>query len=234
MMHLAAARRLVAAPKALAVTTRRLPLVHPISFTHHRVAARVFSSAATTLTTDDDKAYYCLGTNVGQQLGDLKTATPHEIECVLAGIRDALTDADPMIDLEEFGPKAVAIMKSKQEAAQAEANKEQVEALRLAAQEDGAATTESGLTIRHLIDGTGTSPAPTQTVEVHYEGKLITGEVFDSSIARGETVSFPLNGVIPGWTEGLQLMKEGGKAKLTIPAELGYGQRGSPVSERSL
>ena len=98
----------------------RLPLVHPISFTHHRVAARVFSSAATTLTTDDDKAYYCLGTNVGQQLGDLKTATPHEIECVLAGIRDALTDADPMIDLEEFGPKAVAIMKSKQEAAQAE------------------------------------------------------------------------------------------------------------------
>jgi FKBP-type peptidyl-prolyl cis-trans isomerase FkpA len=72
------------------------------------------------------------------------------------------------------------------------------------------------------------APTKADTVEVHYEGKLIDGTVFDSSIARGEPISFPLSGVIAGWTEGLQLMREGGKAKLTSPSDLAYGPRGSP------
>jgi len=85
-------------------------------------------------------------------------------------------------------------------------------------------TTASGLKYQVLKHGTGTvSPKPTDTVKVHYEGKLLDGTVFDSSIARGQPVSFPLNAVIPGWTEGLQLMKVGDKFKFEIPANLAYG-----------
>ena len=85
-------------------------------------------------------------------------------------------------------------------------------------------TTASGLQYQVLQHGTGTvSPKVTDTVKVHYEGKLLDGTVFDSSIARGQPISFPLNGVIPGWTEGLQLMKVGDKFKFVIPANLAYG-----------
>ena len=79
-----------------------------------------------------------------------------------------------------------------------------------------------------LEEGSGASPTAADTVEVHYEGTLVDGTVFDSSYARGQPISFPLGGVISGWTEGLQLMKTGGKAKLTIPYNLAYGERGSP------
>jgi FKBP-type peptidyl-prolyl cis-trans isomerase len=79
-----------------------------------------------------------------------------------------------------------------------------------------------------ITEGSGKSPTASDNVEVHYEGTLIDGTVFDSSYARGETITFPLSGVIRGWTEGLQLMKEGGKAKLTIPSDIAYGDRGSP------
>jgi FKBP-type peptidyl-prolyl cis-trans isomerase len=85
-------------------------------------------------------------------------------------------------------------------------------------------TTPSGLKYQVLKHGTGTvSPKSTDTVKVHYHGTLLDGTVFDSSVERGEPISFPLNGVIPGWTEGLQLMKVGDKFKFTIPSNLAYG-----------
>lgn len=96
------------------------------------------------------------------------------------------------------------------------------------AKEEGVVTLESGLQYKVITEGNGNIPAATDTVETHYEGKLIDGSVFDSSYQRGETVSFPVNGVIPGWTEALQLMKEGAKWQLAIPAELAYGEAGSP------
>lgn len=91
----------------------------------------------------------------------------------------------------------------------------------------GVTTTASGLQIRTLTPGSGKKPGPRQTVTVHYEGKLIDGSVFDSSYKRGDTISFRLDQVIPGWTEGLQLMAEGETAELVIPQDIGYGARGS-------
>jgi FKBP-type peptidyl-prolyl cis-trans isomerase FklB len=89
-------------------------------------------------------------------------------------------------------------------------------------------TTATGLQYEVLKEGTGASPKATSTVEVHYKGTLIDGTEFDSSYKRGQTISFPLNRVIPGWTEGLQLMKEGGKGRLVIPSNLAYGAAGAP------
>ena len=100
-------------------------------------------------------------------------------------------------------------------------------ALAAAAKEAGASVTKSGLVYRSLKEGTGTSPAATDKVKVHYRGSFPDGREFDSSYKRNEPTEFPLNGVIPCWTEGVQLMKVGGKAKLTCPAAIAYGARGA-------
>ena len=99
--------------------------------------------------------------------------------------------------------------------------------LATAAKEAGAVVTKSGLVYRSLKDGTGSSPAAIDRVKVHYRGTFPDGKEFDSSYKRNEPTEFPLNGVIPCWTEGVQLMKPGGKAKLTCPAAIAYGQRGA-------
>ena len=96
-----------------------------------------------------------------------------------------------------------------------------------AAKEEGAVVTSSGLVYRSLKDGTGASPKATDKVTVHYKGTFPDGREFDSSYKRGQPIDFPLNGVIPCWTEGVQRMKTGGKAKLTCPPEIAYGARGA-------
>ncbi|MFK5952423.1 MAG: FKBP-type peptidyl-prolyl cis-trans isomerase [Desulfobacterium sp.] len=96
---------------------------------------------------------------------------------------------------------------------------------------EGVTVTESGLQYKVLTEGSGKKPALTDTVETHYEGKTLEGKIFDSSYKRGETTSFPLNGVIKGWTEALQLMAEGAKYELYIPADLAYGATGSGAIE---
>lgn len=101
-------------------------------------------------------------------------------------------------------------------------------ALAASAKEPGAVVTPSGLVFRSLKDGTGPSPGPTDTVKVNYRGTFPDGREFDSSYKRGEPIEFPLNGVIKCWTEGVQKMKVGGKAKLTCPSSLAYGERGTP------
>jgi len=95
------------------------------------------------------------------------------------------------------------------------------------AKEPGAVVTASGLVYRSLKDGTGASPSASDKVKVHYRGTFPDGKEFDSSYKRGEPIEFPLNGVIKCWTEGVQRMKVGGKAKLTCPASIAYGERGA-------
>jgi FKBP-type peptidyl-prolyl cis-trans isomerase FkpA len=104
----------------------------------------------------------------------------------------------------------------------------QADPLKAAAAEAGAVVTASGLVYRSLKDGSGPSPAATDTVRVHYRGTFPDGKEFDSSHARGQPAAFPLNRVIPCWTEGVQRMKVGGKARLTCPAAIAYGARGTP------
>jgi FKBP-type peptidyl-prolyl cis-trans isomerase FkpA len=104
----------------------------------------------------------------------------------------------------------------------------QPDPLKTAAAEAGAVTTDTGLVYRSLKDGTGPSPTAADTVKVHYRGTLPDGKEFDSSIQRGQPAEFPLGRVIKCWTEGVQRMKVGGKAKLTCPAAIAYGERGTP------
>jgi FKBP-type peptidyl-prolyl cis-trans isomerase len=102
------------------------------------------------------------------------------------------------------------------------------DAVAKALKEKGAVKTASGAVVIPIKAGKGASPKATSTVKVHYEGKLLDGKVFDSSLKRGEPIEFPLGGVIPCWTEGLQKMKVGGKAKLVCPSETAYGPNGAP------
>jgi FKBP-type peptidyl-prolyl cis-trans isomerase len=103
-----------------------------------------------------------------------------------------------------------------------------LEFLEINAKKEGVKTTSSGLQYKVLQEGDGERPTAKNTVEVHYEGCLVTGDVFDSSYQRGKTISFPLKSVIAGWTEGLQLMKAGSIYEFCIPHDLGYGERGYP------
>ncbi len=185
-------------------------------------------SAANT-DTEKEKTLYALGLAVGESLGSLKgQLTEAEIEVVLRGFSDAATGKEPLVNLRERMPQLEA-MKKERMAVASQPQKDQDRAyLELAAAEEGAVKTASGLVYKELTAGTGPQPKATDRVEVHYHGTLVDGSVFDSSVQRGEPTAFGLNQVIPGWIEGLQMMKVGGKARLVIPSELAYGDGGRP------
>lgn len=156
---------------------------------------------------------------------------------VLKGFIAALSGEEGKFNAEQFGPEIQRVLGGRQQAAQAK----QSEAADAAAagyfeelkKNPKILSTPSGLYYEIVQEGTGAKPTAEDTVKVHYTGKLIDGTVFDSSVERGEPVEFPLRGVIPGWTEGLQLVGAGGKLKLYIPGKLAYGPNpppGSPIT----
>ena len=178
------------------------------------------------LTTDDQKTIYALGLSIAKSLSPFDL-TPAEIDIIKRALTDAAANK-PEVQLEEWGPKIDPLVKARGAKA---AEKEKVASaayLTKAATEPGAVKTESGMIIKELRAGTGESPKATDTVKVNYRGTLVNGTEFDSSYKRNEPTSFPLNGVIPCWTEGVQRMKPGGKSMLICPANLAYGDQGRP------
>jgi FKBP-type peptidyl-prolyl cis-trans isomerase FkpA len=175
--------------------------------------------------TEDDKTVYAVGVAIQKSLEPFQL-TPAELELVLAGIRDAsVNKAEVTLESKQAEIQKLAMARrAKQGEAAA---KKGVEFLEKVAKEAGAQKTASGLVFFSLKDGSGPSPAATDRVKVNYEGKLIDGKVFDASAKHGGPATFPLNGVIPCWTEGVQKMKVGGKARLVCPAAIAYGDRGA-------
>jgi FKBP-type peptidyl-prolyl cis-trans isomerase FkpA/FKBP-type peptidyl-prolyl cis-trans isomerase FklB len=179
------------------------------------------------LDSEEQKTLYALGVAISRNLAGFNL-TPAELDIVKAGISDGVLNKPSRVDLNTYGPKLQAMAKERAAAVAAIEKKASEAYLAKAAEEKGAKKTASGLVYTELTAGKGDSPKATDRVKVHYEGKLVDGTVFDSSIKRGEPASFPLNGVIKCWTEGVQLMKVGGKAKLICPSDIAYGDAGSP------
>jgi FKBP-type peptidyl-prolyl cis-trans isomerase FkpA len=185
------------------------------------------ASAPAGLETEEARTLYAVGFSLWRNLSVLDLS-PEELRTVVRALEDAAAGRPPAIELDQYMPKMQAFARERS-ARRAEAEKARgASFLETAAAEPGAVKTESGMVYRELVAGAGGSPAATDTVSVHYKGTLIDGKPFDSSYDRGEPAQFPLNRVVPCWTEGLQLMKEGGKARLVCPSSLAYGDRGRP------
>jgi FKBP-type peptidyl-prolyl cis-trans isomerase FkpA len=185
------------------------------------------SSESVKLETEDQKTLYAIGNIIGRnaQVFDPK---PEELAYLRAGFVDGATNAKPQVDIDAYREKAQALA-DKHISAKADAvKKEGQDFVDKVAKEKDATKTASGIVIRTITPGTGASPAPTDIVKVHYEGKLPDGKVFDSSIERKEPAEFPLNQVVPCWTEAVQTMKKGGKAQVVCPSATAYGDRGQP------
>jgi FKBP-type peptidyl-prolyl cis-trans isomerase FklB len=178
------------------------------------------------LKTEIDSVSYAIGLSVAQNLKsqgfeDLNT------EAFMVAMTGTYNNEDPKLNPEELDLIIRNYMTKKSERDLA-VNKEKGEKfLKENATKSGVKVTASGLQYKVITEGTGAKPTAENEVEVHYHGTLIDGTVFDSSVDRGETISFPLNRVIPGWTEGVQLMSVGSKYIFYIPSELAYGERGS-------
>jgi FKBP-type peptidyl-prolyl cis-trans isomerase FkpA/FKBP-type peptidyl-prolyl cis-trans isomerase FklB len=181
------------------------------------------------LNTDKKKLSYAIGQQIGRQLKgsglDVDTAV------LASSIQDVLNGKESKLSQEEIRAamgKAGEAAQAKAEAAGKENKAKGDKFLAENKSKPGVKTTASGLQYQVIKEGSGATPKATDTVKVHYRGTLIDGTQFDSSYERNEPAEFPLNGVIKGWTEGLQLMKVGGKNKLFVPSDLAYGPQGRP------
>lgn len=188
--------------------------------------------APTELATVPQKMGYAMGRNVASNLK--QTGVAFDVEAFVQGVRDTMAGKAGLLTVEqtqqvmiEFDRQAKANAAARQKILAEKHSKEGSAFLAANTKNDGVKSTPSGLQYKILKPGSGATPKATSHVRVHYEGRLIDGTVFDSSFKRGEPVEFPVNGVIAGWTEALQLMQEGAEWKLYIPSTLGYGMQGA-------
>ncbi len=180
-----------------------------------------------TPKTDDEKSVYAIGHDMGTKLQSLQL-TDSEKKVLETGIRDGLAGKEAAINLAEMFPKIAEFIRARSEKISAEEVQGSTSFLEEVAKKENIIKTESGLMYTVDKEGEGASPKSDDTVRVHYHGTLRNGKVFDSSRERGEPAEFRLDLVVRCWTEGLQLMKVGGKSTLYCPAELAYGDRGAP------
>ena len=183
-----------------------------------------------------DKLSYALGLGIGRQLSPMGAADLN-IDDFAQAVKDMIDGKEPQVATAEAQQIVEDFFRKQEERQRAEAaekykgaKSEGEKYLSENAKKEGVVTLPSGLQYQVLKEGNGKSPKATDKVVCHYEGMLIDGTMFDSSVQRGEPATFPLNGVIAGWTEGLQLMKEGAKYRFFIPYQLGYGERGAGAS----
>lgn len=177
--------------------------------------------------TEEQKTFYALGLSMGRSLGLFKL-TPEELEMVRLGLYAQVKGEKPAVDISEYGPKIQTLAMNRQSASASDEKAKGQAFLEKAAKEKGAVKAPAGFVYQELKKGKGASPSGTDIVKVHYRGTLIDGTEFDSSYKREEPATFPLQDVIRCWTEGVQRMKQGGKARLVCPSDLAYGDRGSP------
>lgn len=177
-----------------------------------------------------DPKSYAIGFQIGKDISSSGlSAEDLELKELLEGFTDGLAGKSKLNDQQM--QQAMASLQEQMKAKMIQKSRKNLERandfLKTNKDKEGVQTTKSGLQYQAIKSGSGKTPALTSTVKVHYEGKLLDGKVFDSSIARGEPIEFPVNEVIPGWTEALQRMKVGDKWKLFIPPGLAYGERGA-------
>lgn len=188
-------------------------------------SASLVAQPQAALDSEESRILYALGLAIAQNL-DTFGLTSDELEFVQQGLADSVLAREARVSLQEYGPK---IQTFAEQRASAVADTEKAEGARFLEQmaaEDGSIQTASGLVSTEIVVGTGASPTATDVVTVHYHGTFRDGSVFDSSVERGEPSSFALNQVIPCWTEGLQLMRVGGKSRLVCPSDIAYGDQG--------
>jgi FKBP-type peptidyl-prolyl cis-trans isomerase FklB len=187
---------------------------------------------APELKSEKEKLSYSVGMDIGSNLK--RQSIEVDPELLAKGFKDSYSGGKTLLT-EEESRQAIQNFQKQMMAKQAEAMKQQAEKNKAEGEKflaenkgkEGVKATASGLQYKVIRAGTGSSPTADNTVEVHYRGTLIDGKEFDSSYSRNQTAVFPVSGVIPGWTEGLQLMKEGGKYMLFVPPDLAYGERGA-------
>lgn len=177
--------------------------------------------------TETDKTLYTLGMLLARNIEPFKLKD-EEIKMVLAGFEDLAKGQKTAVDMDEYQGKVREWHGQRMKAMAEEAKKEGEAFLKKVASEKGAEKLASGLVFKTVQEGKGPMPKATDKVKVHYHGTLVDGTVFDSSVERKSPATFGLNQVIPCWTEGVQKIKVGGKAKLYCPGDLAYGERGSP------
>ncbi len=203
------------------------------------IATLAIAADGKLFKTEKDKISYIIGMNMGNRFK--KDAIDVNTDMLMKGFKDALSGAKPMLSDEEI-TSAMTLFQQEMMAKQAEKLKVIGEKNKKAGEtfladnkkKDGVVTLKSGLQYKIITEGTGKMPKETETVTTHYRGSLVDGTEFDSSYKRGEPVTFPVNGVIAGWTEALQLMKAGSKWQLFIPPDLGYGENGpEPIGPNS-
>ena len=182
---------------------------------------------APSAMTEEQKTIFALGQFMGRNLQTFNL-TPAELELVKQGLADSITNPKSEMGGEEMMRKVQELARTRTLARAEVEKKKGQEFADKAATEPGATKLPSGLVYTSITEGTGAQPGPMDIVKAHYHGTLSDGTVFDSSVKRGQPLEFSLNGVIPCWTEGVQKMKVGGKAKLVCPAAIAYGDSGRP------